>query len=254
MTERDERVGESDVERLTSKQLAAQGMDATSIGVSSLSLVDKLESPQSRTTMTTLEAETTGTESELSSERGKYEGATDKNRQVIAVSVSKSPSAFFNLARKFLITDEECDLSALEGAIVSAVDAANLLERSKIATIVRIQTSYANVDPKKRREFGPTSSEDVSGSPGTATGPTSATTGTPTVQPQGIESPSVGEPTPSQADLPSSVTLSQLMKVSGGALRRARIVITVKRTADYMKWLEDNPLEDTHAVHDDDHL
>jgi hypothetical protein len=59
------------------------------------------------------------------------------SRQVIAVSASKGPAAFFNLARKFLVTDETCDLSALEGAIVSAVDAAHLLERSKLATIVR---------------------------------------------------------------------------------------------------------------------
>lgn len=59
------------------------------------------------------------------------------SRQVIAVSASKGPAAFFNLARKFLVTDEMCDLSALEGAIVSAVDAAHLLERSKLATIVR---------------------------------------------------------------------------------------------------------------------
>lgn len=58
-------------------------------------------------------------------------------RQVIAVSASKGPAAFFNLARKFLVTDEMCDLSALEGAIVSAADAAHLLERSKLATIVR---------------------------------------------------------------------------------------------------------------------
>lgn len=58
-------------------------------------------------------------------------------RQVIAVSASKSPAAFFNLARKFLVTNEMCDLSALEGAIVSAVDAAHLLERSQLATIVR---------------------------------------------------------------------------------------------------------------------
>jgi hypothetical protein len=57
-------------------------------------------------------------------------------RQVIAVSASKGPAAFFNLARKFLVTDEICDLSALEGAIVSAADAAHLLERSKLATIV----------------------------------------------------------------------------------------------------------------------
>jgi hypothetical protein len=58
-------------------------------------------------------------------------------RQVIAVSASKGPAAFFNLARKFLAIDEMCDLSALEGAIVSAVDAAHLLERSQLATIVR---------------------------------------------------------------------------------------------------------------------
>jgi hypothetical protein len=63
-------------------------------------------------------------------------------RQVIAVSASKGPAAFFNLARKFLVTDEMCDLSALEGAIVSAVDAAHLLERSKLATIVR----YVSLD------------------------------------------------------------------------------------------------------------
>lgn len=61
-------------------------------------------------------------------------------RQVIAVSASKGPAAFFNLARKFLVTDEMCDLSALEGAIVSAADAAHLLERSKLATIVRYAT------------------------------------------------------------------------------------------------------------------
>lgn len=58
-------------------------------------------------------------------------------RQVIAVSASKGPAAFFNLARKFLVTDDICDLSALEGAIVSAADAAHLLERSKLAKIIR---------------------------------------------------------------------------------------------------------------------
>lgn len=65
---------------------------------------------------------------------------TTKKRQVIAVSSSKGPAAFFSLARKFLVTDESCDLSALEGAIVAAVDAAHLLERSKLATIVRYVT------------------------------------------------------------------------------------------------------------------
>jgi hypothetical protein len=61
----------------------------------------------------------------------------NRPRQVIAVSASKGPAAFFNLARKFLVTDDMCDLSALEGAIVAAADAAHLLERSKLATIVR---------------------------------------------------------------------------------------------------------------------
>ena len=113
----------------------------------------------------------------------------------------------------------------------------------------RIQTAYVNVDPKKRREFGPMS-EEVFGSPDTATGPTSATTGVPTID---QSAPLVGEPI-SSADLSSPVTLSQLIKSSGGTLRRARIVITVKRTADYKKWLEENPLQDNHAGHDDEHL
>jgi hypothetical protein len=65
------------------------------------------------------------------------ETSGERPRQVIAVSASKGPAAFFNLARKFLVTDEMCDLSALEGAIVTAVDAAHLLERSKLASIVR---------------------------------------------------------------------------------------------------------------------
>ena len=63
-------------------------------------------------------------------------------RQVIAVSASKKPAVFFNLARKFLAADEECDLSALEGAILTAVDAAHLLERSKIATIIRYVSKH----------------------------------------------------------------------------------------------------------------
>jgi hypothetical protein len=81
-----------------------------------------------------LETIPTRTDSDQSFEPGHEEA---QQRQVIAVSVSKGPSAFFNLARKFLVTDEECDLSALEGAIVSAVDAAHLLERSQIARISR---------------------------------------------------------------------------------------------------------------------
>ena len=56
---------------------------------------------------------------------------------MIAVSASKGPLAYFNLARKILATDQLCDLSALENAIVTAIDTAQFLERSKLADILR---------------------------------------------------------------------------------------------------------------------
>lgn len=120
-----------------SKESLPIEIDDLAPDIASLSIADVSNDPSTPTTFTALEAATTGTES--SYEHGIDEDMTseDHPRQVIAVSVSKGPSAFYYLARKFLITDEECDLSALEGAIVSAVDAAHLLERSKIATIVR---------------------------------------------------------------------------------------------------------------------
>jgi len=237
------------------------GTEATAIGISALALVDQPNDPLTPTTIRTLEAATT--ETECSSDHGRDEviPSPDHPRQMIAVSVSKLPSAFFNLARKFLITDEECDLSALEGAIVSAVDAAHLLERSKIATIVRIQTSYVSVEPKKRRDYGPTSNigEKSQGSPQTETATTSATK----EPPETIESSlpvaaelrysELGQPVASTVDSSSSQTAGKT-KSSSGTLRRARIVITVKRTEAYEKWLLDNSIHDIHAGHDDDHI
>lgn len=247
---------------LSTAKLPAPGAEAASIGVSSLSLDDKPKGSLTPTTPTTLEAETTGTASEHSSEQGVDEGTSipEQPRQTIAVSVSKGPSAFFNLARKFLVTDEACDLSALEGAIVSAVDTAHLLERSKIATIVRIQTSYVTVEPKKRRDHGPSISvsERASGSPQTGTGATSSTTGTASRQPQAVDSPQPAAARPgysriTQLGASTSSTSSEKHKSSGGAMRRARIVITVKRTDAYKQWLQDNPIQDTHTGQDDDH-
>lgn len=171
-------------------------------------------------------------------------------RQVIAVSASKGPTAFFNLARKFLVTDEMCDLSALEGAIVSAVDAAHLLERSKLATIVRcvdvfcarrdsfsrtclyfvpnpfscsfdrVQTSYVTVEPKRKK----------------------LTPGTPPLQP--ILSRDGVATSVQSGDSPSVSSQQGTARPAGGReLRRARIVITVQRTESYKQWLEDNPLQ-----------
>lgn len=112
--------------------------------LSSLSLAEK-PIAKSPLTPSTLETKPTGSSVD-SAEQDRDETNTPQTgspRQTIAVGVSKGPSAFFNLARKFLVTDETCDLSALEGAIVSAIDAAHLLERSKIATIIRyVVTSF----------------------------------------------------------------------------------------------------------------
>jgi len=136
----------------------------------------------------------------------------DQPRQVIAVSASKGPAAFFNLTRKFLVTDEYCDLSALEGAIVAAVDAAHLLERSKLAKIVRVNTSYVTVEPKRKKQ-----------------------------QQQGIEQQK--QPATDSTQLASQTQYSeeQERRSSTRELRRARIVITVRRTESYKTWLEDNP-------------
>lgn len=39
-----------------------------------------------------------------------------------------------------------------------------------------------------------------------------------------------------------------------GTLRRSRIVITVKRTEAYVKWLKENPIQDIHSGDDDDRI
>lgn len=152
------------------------------------------------------------------------------SRQVIAVSASKKPAVFFNLARKFLAADEECDLSALEGAILTAVDAAHLLERSKIATIIRVRTSYVSVEPKRKKQ---------SSSSGT----------TPAIPPK--QSPVFTDPLnigASHQDIPMEESHSHQKSITSGRargvpLRRARIVITVRRTRDYEVWLEETPYD-----------
>jgi len=186
--------------------------------------------------------------------------STDKPRQVIAVSASKGPAAFFNLARKFLVTDEICDLSALEGAIVSAVDAAHLLERSKLATIIRIHTSYVTVEPKRKKQH-PSASEASSpsdqlflSSPTTYAAAVAGTEG-----PVHAASPSAPGSRPLSypgASGPMAAGLQGQHKGVKGQgsreLRRARIVITVKRTEGYKQWLEENPLQAIIAGDGDD--
>jgi len=178
-------------------------------------------------------------------EIGERHEIEEGTRQVIAVSVSKGPAAFFNLARKFLATDEMCDLSALEGAIVSAVDAAHLLERSKLATIVRIQTSYVAVEPKQKARSTPESfaATFVAHEPRRAL--------TPSVVQSSTEAKKL-PPTSVVSDQPRQGRPKKSRGSAAGELRRARIVITVKRTEEYKKWLEENPSQEIAGGVDED--
>lgn len=195
-------------------------------------------------------------------ETGPIESET---RPVIAVSTMKGPAAFFNLARKFLVTYDMCDLSALEGAIVSAIDAAHLLERSRLATIVRIETSYVAVEPRRKRQSTAAAartralpaSEHV-GKPSaprrtqhTTYAPESQSTMEVLSESVGttIESPSLSvQQTPHKQKVQHGKSKESSR---GKELRRARIIITVKRTADYRRWLDENPQHESSGDGDD---
>mmetsp|Transcript_32897 Transcript_32897/g.72559 ORF Transcript_32897/g.72559 Transcript_32897/m.72559 type:complete len:303 (+) Transcript_32897:294-1202(+) len=179
-----------------------------------------------------------------------HQTTSTSSRQVIAVSASKGPAAFFNLARKFLITDEIVDLSALEGAIVSAVDAAHLLERSKLASIIRIHTSYVAVEPKRKRHDSVTSEEpspqlEPQSSPYAHSDTTAAHAVSSSSEQQDkaiYSSPpgSVGDASNLGQKAPHHQQQQQ-SRAKGSPLKRARIIITVKRTPEYKQWLDENP-------------
>mmetsp|Transcript_13874 Transcript_13874/g.19718 ORF Transcript_13874/g.19718 Transcript_13874/m.19718 type:complete len:256 (-) Transcript_13874:99-866(-) len=221
--------------------------DAAQDQLSALSLADK-PTTQGPLTPSTLETKQTGSSSVDSSEQDRDETNTPQKespRQTIAVSVSKGPSAFFNLARKFLVTDETCDLSALEGAIVSAIDAAHLLERSKIATIIRLQTSYVAVEPKKKKDRAASISDQPTSHGSLPTPAESASTTAAAAASSRIDQ------SQSSVAIPS---VPEQQNLSEGTLRRSRIVITVKRTDAYVQWLKENPIQDVHSGDDDDRI
>ena len=92
----------------------------------------------------------------------------------------------------------------------------------------RVETSYVTVEPKRRRQTAPQPGA-VAASPITATAP-----------PQ------------QQQILPQQQSPVSARGSTGRELRRARIVITVKRTEMYKQWLEDNPLQAVIAVDGDE--
>lgn len=169
---------------------------------------------------------------------------------VIAVSASKSPTVFFNLARRFLVSEEYVELSALEGAIVSAVDAAHLLERSRLANIVRVETSYVVVEPKRRKQRpqqggryqAAHQSDMMRPLPVAAASMAGGTYGLHAVAP--IQQ--VGATT---EPYKSGIGDEKIPGKEKQEQRRARIIITVRRTEEYKQWLIENP----HHGDDDEH-
>jgi hypothetical protein len=128
-----------------------------------------------------------------------------------------------------------------------------------VANKYRVNTSYVTVEPKKRKlpsqgseqeedsAFAhPTDSSSVSGSPLVTSTPAADS------KPPAAQQSPTQETTSAQ---PSTTSTSRGGRASGRELRRARIVITVRRTESYKRWLEENPLqaiiaseEDTDAV------
>jgi hypothetical protein len=110
----------------------------------------------------------------------------------------------------------------------------------RVSWFCRVQTSYVSVEPKRRKappSPHPTQPQQPGGPPaGTsiALAPTS---------PAGAP-PAAGTPQPHMGGVADAGLQQRTRRGSSGReLRRARIVITVKRTENYKRWLEENPLQ-----------
>ena len=89
----------------------------------------------------------------------------------------------------------------------------------------------------------PADSSSVSGSPlVTSTSPAADS------KPPATQQSPTQETTSAQ---PSTTSTSRGGRASGRELRRARIVITVRRTESYKRWLEENPLQAIIASEED---
>lgn len=111
----------------------------------------------------------------------------------------------------------------------------------------RVQTSYVTVEPKRKKRVTPpvevgsgtVQQQQVASGSGVAHGPASAVA-YPQAQPQHTQE---GRPPSRQR---------REGKRGERELKRARIVITVRRTAAYKQWLDDNPLQAVIAGDGDD--
>ena len=101
--------------------------------------------------------------------------------------------------------------------------------------IYRVQTSYVSVEPKRRRQVPShaTSHQPIEGMASIPQQPQP-------FQHQYIHSDVAFSPAATSVE---QSTLDTRASPAGRELRRARIVITVKRTSSYKQWLDDNPLQ-----------
>jgi len=105
-----------------------------------------------------------------------------------------------------------------------------------VILLSRVQTSYVTVEPKRRKQQQQAHSPQMQPQPqpGVAVSPVSAAA---------RGSPSAMGPPPTQRYKQGEETAGGGRQGTTRELRRARIVITVKRTESYKRWLEENPLQ-----------
>ena len=109
----------------------------------------------------------------------------------------------------------------------------------------RIHTSYVNVEPKRRRQQKgemPTSETTArEGAPSRSVTDRSIDT----MDSGGGKQQQQGEQSLSSTKTATAATTRISASSGGGSreLRRARILVTVKRTESYKRWLEENPIQ-----------
>ena len=112
-------------------------------------------------------------------------------------------------------------------------------------TLHRLQTSYVAVEPKKKKERSDSSIDTSHGplpTPSESASPMAAAAAASKID-QSSQAVTMGSP-----------SVSDHQNLPEGTLRRSRIVITVKRTEAYVKWLEDNPIQDIHSRDDNERI
>jgi hypothetical protein len=109
----------------------------------------------------------------------------------------------------------------------------------------RVQTSYVSVEPKRRKQAPPSPHPTQPQQPGTAP-PADTSIAQSPAAPAGVPAVSgvAASTPPPHPHLSGGVAEQRPRRGSSGReLRRARIVITVQRTENYKRWLQENPLQ-----------